>query len=45
MPWRLVMLGGEPGIGKTRAAEELSALASKRGTKVLCLGRSFGKLS
>ena len=32
---RLVMLAGEPGIGKTRTAQELAALAEERGTKVL----------
>jgi DNA-binding CsgD family transcriptional regulator len=32
---RLVMLVGEPGIGKTRTAEELAALAQQRGAQVL----------
>ena len=32
---RLVMLCGEPGIGKTRAAQELAARAQKRGGQVL----------
>jgi predicted ATPase len=32
---RLVMLAGEPGIGKTRIAQELIALAEKRGAQVL----------
>ncbi len=32
---RLVMLVGEPGIGKTRTAEELAALAQQRGFEVL----------
>lgn len=32
---RLVMLAGEPGIGKTRIAQELVALAEKRGAQVL----------
>ena len=32
---RLVMLAGEPGIGKTRIAEELVALAEQRGAQVL----------
>lgn len=31
----LVMLAGEPGIGKTRTAEELASLASERGAEVL----------
>lgn len=31
----LVMLAGEPGIGKTRVAEELSARAGERGAEVL----------
>ena len=37
---RLVMLGGEPGIGKTRTAQELAALAEARGAQVLC-GRCY----
>ncbi len=32
---RLVMLVGEPGIGKTRTAEELAVLARQRGAEVL----------
>ena len=32
---RLVMLGGEPGIGKTRTAQELASYAETRGTQVL----------
>lgn len=32
---RLVMLVGEPGIGKTRTAQELAALAGQRGAQVL----------
>ena len=32
---RLVMLVGEPGIGKTRTAQELSTLAERRGARVL----------
>ena len=32
---RLVMLVGEPGIGKTRTAQELALLAEPRGTQVL----------
>ena len=32
---RLVMLVGEPGIGKTRTAEELAAHARKQGSQVL----------
>lgn len=32
---RLVMLVGEPGIGKTRTAEELASVASQRGVEVL----------
>ncbi len=32
---RLVMLAGEPGIGKTRTAQELAALAEQRGAQVL----------
>jgi DNA-binding CsgD family transcriptional regulator len=31
---RLVMLAGEPGIGKTRTAQELSAIADTRSTEV-----------
>ena len=30
---RLVMLAGEPGIGKTRLAAEVSSIAEKRGAK------------
>ena len=32
---RLVMLAGEPGIGKTRLAHELTSLANARGAIVL----------
>jgi len=32
---RLVMLVGEPGIGKTRTAQELAVLAEQRGALVL----------
>ena len=32
---QLVMLAGEPGIGKTRTAQELAALADAKGAKVL----------
>ena len=32
---RLVMLAGEPGIGKTRIAQELAAVAEQRGANVL----------
>jgi DNA-binding CsgD family transcriptional regulator/tetratricopeptide (TPR) repeat protein len=32
---RLVMLVGEPGIGKTRTARELAAIAEQRGARVL----------
>lgn len=32
---RLVMLAGEPGIGKTRTAQELVYYAEARGAKVL----------
>jgi len=32
---RLVMLAGEPGIGKTRTAQELAVLAEQRGALVL----------
>ena len=34
-PGRLVMLAGEPGIGKTRTAQELAAYAESRETQVL----------
>ena len=37
---RAVILVGEPGIGKTRTAEELAALARDQGFEVLC-GRCF----
>ena len=37
---QLVMLVGEPGIGKTRTAQELAALAEERGAQVLW-GRSY----
>jgi DNA-binding winged helix-turn-helix (wHTH) protein len=36
----LVLLAGEPGIGKTRTAEELARIARERGARVL-LGRCF----
>ena len=32
---RLVMLAGEPGIGKTRTARELALLAQQKGARVL----------
>ena len=32
---RLVMLAGEPGIGKTRTAQELGVLAEQRGAQNL----------
>ncbi|MCH8226060.1 MAG: ATP-binding protein [Chloroflexi bacterium] len=32
---QLVMLAGEPGIGKTRTTQELAALAEDQGAKVL----------
>ena len=32
---RLVMLAGEPGIGKTRIAQEMGAIATQRGSLVL----------
>ena len=32
---RTVMLAGEPGIGKTRIARELAAMADERGARVL----------
>ena len=32
---RIVMLAGEPGIGKTRTAQELATLAELRGAQVL----------
>ena len=32
---RLVMLVGEPGIGKTRTAQELASYAATRGAQVL----------
>ena len=32
---RLVMLAGEPGIGKTRTAQELASLAEAKGAQVL----------
>jgi class 3 adenylate cyclase len=37
---RLVMLVGEPGIGKTRTAQELATYARRRGARVL-VGRSY----
>ena len=37
---RLVMLVGEPGIGKARLAQELASLAEQRGAQVLW-GRSY----
>ena len=35
---RLVMLVGEPGIGKTRTAQELASLAELRGAQVFGAG-------
>ncbi len=32
---RLVMLVGEPGIGKTRTAQELASIAERQGAQVL----------
>ena len=32
---RLVMLAGEPAIGKTRTAQELGVLAEQRGAQIL----------
>ena len=32
---RIVMLAGEPGIGKTRTTQELAVLAEQRGAQVL----------
>ena len=32
---RLVMLAGDPGIGKTRTAQELASLAESKGARVL----------
>ena len=32
---RMVMLAGEPGIGKTRTAQELALRAEQRGAQVL----------
>ena len=32
---RLVMLAGEPGIGKTRTAQELASYAQEQGVNVL----------
>ena len=37
---RLIMLAGEPGIGKTRITQELASYAENRGAKVLW-GRSY----
>jgi DNA-binding winged helix-turn-helix (wHTH) protein/tetratricopeptide (TPR) repeat protein len=37
---RLVLLAGEPGIGKTRTAEEIARIARERGAQVL-IGRCF----
>ena len=37
---RLVLLAGEPGIGKSRLAEEVAALAQQRGARVL-VGRCW----
>ena len=39
---RLVMLVGEPGIGKTRTARELAVIAEQRGSRVLW-GRCYEK--
>jgi len=36
------MLVGEPGIGKTRTAQELSVLADQRGAQVLPRNKSAG---
>ena len=39
---QLVMLAGEPGIGKTRTAQELASYAESLGSRVLwgwCYGR------
>ena len=35
---RIVLLAGEPGIGKTRTAEEIVAMAARRGARI-CIGR------
>ncbi len=32
---RIVMLAGEPGIGKTRTAQEVAAQAERQGARVL----------
>jgi len=32
---RLIMLAGEPGIGKTRTAQELGVLAEQQGAQIL----------
>ena len=32
----IVMLAGEPGIGKTRTAQELASYAESQGARVLC---------
>jgi len=32
---RLVMLAGQPGIGKTRTAQELAATAEQRGARTM----------
>ena len=39
---RLVMLAGKPGIGKTRTAQQLGAIAQQRGAQVLW-GQSYQK--
>jgi transcriptional regulator with AAA-type ATPase domain len=38
---RLVMLGGEPGIGKTRTAQELATLAVQQGGRVFQEGLQY----
>ena len=41
----LVLLSGEPGVGKTRLVEELTALAQLRGALVLEIGCGDGRLT